>query len=296
MLKRLDFEIYPGHQFLGILILSTILHFFLIQHLNFQISIPPKKEIFEVEFIRPPKIIPQKRPTKTYKSDKAKLPSKPAIKLDKNRSKLGKPALTIQSNLHIKNARNQFSLSKEKLNIPGLSQSSGKIISDLTPLPEDTNSTVINPGTRKHPLTKTEAASLRVEQLSGGNIKNEVITEKNRGTGRDQNRTKKPSETDPDVSISGKRSNLKIEGEVSQRQITFEPEPPVLNIESDVTITLKFTVLPNGEVDQVFPFLKAEPELEKLAISLLHKYRFEPLFGSNKVQKGIIHFTIHRKK
>ncbi|MFH2132491.1 MAG: energy transducer TonB, partial [bacterium] len=87
-----------------------------------------------------------------------------------------------------------------------------------------------------------------------------------------------------------------IEGELKQRKVIYKPDPPVLNIESDVTITLKFTVLPNGEVDQIFPYRKAGPELERLAMQLLRQYRFEPLFENGKVQQGIIHFSIYRNK
>ena len=79
------------------------------------------------------------------------------------------------------------------------------------------------------------------------------------------------------------------------RKVIYKPEPPELNLDRNITVILKFTVLPNGEVDQVFPFQKADPELERIAIELLHKYRFEPLFGSNLVQQGRIHFTIYRK-
>ncbi len=87
-----------------------------------------------------------------------------------------------------------------------------------------------------------------------------------------------------------------IEGELRQRKVIFEPKPPVLNLEKDVTISLKFTVLPNGEVDQIIPFRKAEPELEKIAMQMLRQYRFEPLFENDKVQHGIIHFSIYRNK
>jgi hypothetical protein len=94
---------------------------------------------------------------------------------------------------------------------------------------------------------------------------------------------------------SGYQQGVTIEGEISKRKVIYKPSPPVLNIDRDITVVLKFTVLPNGEVDQVFPFQKAEPELERIAIEMLHQYRFEPLFGSNLVQNGIIHFIIHRK-
>jgi hypothetical protein len=87
-----------------------------------------------------------------------------------------------------------------------------------------------------------------------------------------------------------------IEGELRQRKVIFKPDPPVINLEKDVTITLKFTVLPNGEVDQIFPYRKADPKLETLAMQMLRQYRFEPLFENDKIQHGIIHFSIYRSK
>jgi len=87
-----------------------------------------------------------------------------------------------------------------------------------------------------------------------------------------------------------------IEGELKQRKVIFKPDPPVMDLERDVTITLKFTVLANGEVDQIFPYLKADPQLEKVAMQLLRQYRFEPLFENDKVQHGIIHFSVYRNR
>jgi outer membrane biosynthesis protein TonB len=88
----------------------------------------------------------------------------------------------------------------------------------------------------------------------------------------------------------------RIGGEVKNRRVIYRPKPPGLDLESDVTIVLKFTVLPNGQVDQISPFTRADSRLERVAIELLSKYRFEPLFGSQKIQRGVIPFTIYRKR
>lgn len=93
---------------------------------------------------------------------------------------------------------------------------------------------------------------------------------------------------------TGEEGDNMIEGELRQRKVIYKPDPPSLNLERDVTVTLKFTVLPNGEVDRIFPYRKAEPELERLAMKLLRQYRFEPLFENDKIQEGIIHFSIYR--
>ncbi|MBT4526543.1 MAG: hypothetical protein HOC24_08330 [Deltaproteobacteria bacterium] len=89
-------------------------------------------------------------------------------------------------------------------------------------------------------------------------------------------------------------NDLKIEGEVSHRKLIYQPQAPNLDIDKDLTISLKFSVLPSGVVDQIIPFKKADPDLEKLAIGLLLQYRFEPLFGEKTIQYGIIHFSIKR--
>ncbi|MCP4296801.1 MAG: hypothetical protein GY786_14465 [Proteobacteria bacterium] len=95
---------------------------------------------------------------------------------------------------------------------------------------------------------------------------------------------------------SKEQGNSFIEGEASKRNILFRPKPPELEIERDVEIKLRFTVLPDGSVDHILPYTKADIELEQLAIVLLQQYKFEPLFGSNKNYSGIITFTIYRKK
>ncbi|MDT8447230.1 MAG: hypothetical protein RRB13_10110 [bacterium] len=85
-----------------------------------------------------------------------------------------------------------------------------------------------------------------------------------------------------------------IEGEVRGRPILFRPAAPALNIERDVTITLSFTVLPDGSVEAIVPLVKGEPSLEALAIDLLSRFRFEPINGTT-AQRGVIHFKLQRQ-
>lgn len=86
-----------------------------------------------------------------------------------------------------------------------------------------------------------------------------------------------------------------IRGEVAYRKVVYRPKAPRLKIEKDVTIILSFTVLPNGSVDQITPYRKADPTLEQTAIRLLREYRFEPLLTGSQVQAGRIHFILRRK-
>ena len=87
-----------------------------------------------------------------------------------------------------------------------------------------------------------------------------------------------------------------VKGEAGYRRVLHKPPLPILDWEKDVTIMLKFTVLPNGAVDHVFPYQKADAQLERIAIELLQQYRFEPLLDSNAIQEGTIRFTIRRKE
>lgn len=89
--------------------------------------------------------------------------------------------------------------------------------------------------------------------------------------------------------------NMEMEGEAARRKVIFKPKIPSVNIDRIVTISFRFTVLPNGEVDQIFPLLKGEPELEKIAMQTLRKYRFEPLPADQPTQSGIIRFILKKE-
>lgn len=86
-----------------------------------------------------------------------------------------------------------------------------------------------------------------------------------------------------------------IRGEVANRKVLAKPKAPLLDIEKDVTVILSFTVLPNGSVDQITPFRKSDPTVERIAIRLLRDYRFAPLLSGNQTQRGRIHFVLKRK-
>jgi len=92
-----------------------------------------------------------------------------------------------------------------------------------------------------------------------------------------------------------KRKSDMIEGEVRGRPVIFHPKAPVLDIERNVTVTLRFIVLANGSVEQIIAIKKSDPRLEALAIELLGQYRFLPVEGAEP-QSGVIHFILHRSQ
>jgi hypothetical protein len=83
-----------------------------------------------------------------------------------------------------------------------------------------------------------------------------------------------------------------IKGPASERQVTFQPPPPSVTVESESDIELRFWILPNGAVGRVVPVKKSDPRLEALVISYLRHWRFTPLppDSPQDEQWGIIPF------
>lgn len=81
-----------------------------------------------------------------------------------------------------------------------------------------------------------------------------------------------------------------FEGGTARNRIVYKkvyPKNPYL--ERDVTIRLKFFVMPDGSVGDVIPLQKGDPELERLAILAMRSWSFEPLpEGMEDIQTGII--------
>lgn len=122
----------------------------------------------------------------------------------------------------------------------------------------------------------------------------------------------KPSETFPTVArlepapikeepgrekLSTGRVRFRIMGPAGKRKvISRPPEPPVVELESETEIVLKFWVLPNGEVGRAIPIKKGDPGLEAKAIGYMKKWRFDPLprYEDQVEQEGTIpiRFTI----
>lgn len=70
---------------------------------------------------------------------------------------------------------------------------------------------------------------------------------------------------------------LGIRGPLATRKILERPHPPQVKVKMEGEIELTFWVLPDGIVDRVFPTIKGDTELERIAIQYLKQWRFVPL-------------------
>lgn len=68
-----------------------------------------------------------------------------------------------------------------------------------------------------------------------------------------------------------------IEGPIKGRAIIRRPQPPQINIDIEVELRLKFWVLPDGTIGEVIPIKRGDAELERIAMTYLKQWRFEPL-------------------
>lgn len=322
--------------FAALLILSVALHALVLSQLNWQIQVPEETEVvFEVELLEPPPETPPPQPIKptppvikpeppqkkelekpellekktapppeTGKPEPAQKPSpkpepKPVPKPPP------KPLLQIQSDIGQSADLTESDIPRAE-RVPETPSAAPLLNNIKIPEAQSEVRQVIPkrqaPAPRLSYDPEQEKRIPRQEIPDSGEIagdrqksdlKSEIRQQKETVRYRIVERTGTGESAGTGTQATG---DSMIEGELRQRKVIYKPDPPDLNLEKDVTITLKFTVLPNGEVDRIFPFRKAEPELEQLAMKLLRQYRFEPLFENDAIQQGIIHFTIHRSK
>ncbi len=99
-----------------------------------------------------------------------------------------------------------------------------------------------------------------------------------------------PSKSKKPLAQGLKKDTIGIKGPVSKREIIYRPEIPKVKIEREGEVELKFWVLPDGSVRSVVPLLRGDAELERIAISYLKQWRFNPLNegGSMVEQWGTI--------
>lgn len=71
--------------------------------------------------------------------------------------------------------------------------------------------------------------------------------------------------------------NLGIKGPLVSRKILYRPPPPKISIKTEAEIEMMVFVSPRGIVERVVPSMKADSELEKIAIQYLKQWRFVPL-------------------
>ncbi len=317
----------PSPSFFAILFFSVLLHIFVIIKIQWnKPPLIPEEKFIEVDLLKiPDPSPPVKTTTHNYKSpvnqkkvsraaagkpevkteSKTVVPSKPQkpVKpVPPPPPTIEKPVLSVKSKLGDLEGTGTIDqpapLSQEQLEIPQLQPT--KVVEDPGPSPVPQSENLLKSVPQNQPQKK-QAADLKnigVERLVNKNVVSEakapVLSDSPQTTPGQQTGNRVVGSGD-EKTESGYQEGVTIEGEISKRKVIFKPAAPELSIDRDVTVVLKFTVLPNGEVDQVFPYQKADPELEQLAIKMLHQYRFEPLFGSNLVQTGIIRFIIYRK-
>lgn len=324
----------PKGHFMGLVILSTLAHILILSQFNWKaVAKPPREKLIEVDLL-PPEIVeekkkfppdktqkkqasPQKNTVKSVRSKSNKLPENPqknrAIVVKKTTKTITPPrpivvikpkiksSLSIRSNLASRNTRETGPIAISTDNIEKRKvEVSIRSFKDLDFVPDYERA--LGPKTEVV-LRRFDAPSLKgVEagQITPGKtpivIDGQMLRKSEETEKFDQIREDLPRKGEEGSTESTEPGNIFIEGEASKRKILFRPQPPELDIERDVTISLRFTVLPDGSVDKILPYTKAEIQLESLAIDLLQQYKFKPLFGSDLQQSGIIHFTIYRKK
>jgi protein TonB len=66
------------------------------------------------------------------------------------------------------------------------------------------------------------------------------------------------------------------------------PEYPE-GVEKEIDIRLKFIIMPDGTVSNIFPLIKADTRLESAAINSLRQWRFEPLApGQKQIEQAAV--------
>jgi len=79
-----------------------------------------------------------------------------------------------------------------------------------------------------------------------------------------------------------------IQGPVARRTVIHRPAPPQAVTNLSGTVRLKFWVHPDGTVGKIVPVVRADPELEKIAIEYLEKWRFATVSPGTGDQWGTI--------
>jgi TonB family protein len=95
------------------------------------------------------------------------------------------------------------------------------------------------------------------------------------------------TQKDDDKAIS-----LRIEGPASKREVISKPvHLPRLNIDTEVTIRLKFWILPDGTIGEVVPLQRGDVRLERAATEYLKGWRFTPVNPNSPEVWGIVPIT-----
>ena len=68
-----------------------------------------------------------------------------------------------------------------------------------------------------------------------------------------------------------------IEGPVKGRSVVYRPALPSASIKINLELRFRFWVMPDGSIGEVIPIKRGNADLERIAISYLKQWRFEPL-------------------
>lgn len=106
----------------------------------------------------------------------------------------------------------------------------------------------------------------------------------------------KPSETSGKEKVGEGTGNFGFEIDFGGKGIRkiysyILPEYPE-GVSKEIDVKLRFTILSDGTVGNIFPLIKADARLETAAINSLRQWRFEPLpeSGKNITQTAVIVF------
>ncbi|UCD70734.1 MAG: energy transducer TonB [Syntrophobacterales bacterium] len=97
------------------------------------------------------------------------------------------------------------------------------------------------------------------------------------GTNRIIARIMVPTKSKKPRSQGLKKDAIGIKGPAGKRKVLYKPETPEVKIDKEGEIELKFWVLPDGSVGSVFPLLRGDAELERIAVNYIKQWRFNPL-------------------
>jgi hypothetical protein len=86
--------------------------------------------------------------------------------------------------------------------------------------------------------------------------------------------------------------DMQISGEVANRKVIFRPPLPRPVTPVSGVINLKFWVEPDGTIGKIVPITRTEPELERIAMEYIEKWRFEAVQADVGVQTGTIPIRI----
>ena len=98
----------------------------------------------------------------------------------------------------------------------------------------------------------------------------------------------KPSSSSASIDTDNEYIDMQVSGEVANRKVIFRPPVPRPIIPVSGVVNLKFWVEPDGTIGKIVPLIRADPELERIAMEYIEKWRFESVSESIGVQTGTI--------